>query len=223
MNYFDEDNSTRGNIVLFLKKKGGMSIEELSNVINITPMGVRQHLLALEKKGIVTFIKKRHGRGRPVFTYMLTEKADDLFPKSYDGLALGILRDIKKHDGNEKIDKIFAWRRHRLFKFKREALSGKENLHDILNTLKQLLEAEGHFVELSKKNGHYHLKQYHCPIGKIAREFKDACKHELQLYRDLIGKHVTREQSVSEGAPSCLYLIPRIHTPRQVSGFTALT
>jgi predicted ArsR family transcriptional regulator len=208
MNILVNDNSTRKNIILQLKKNGGMSIEELSKVIEITPMGIRQHLLALEKRGIVHYIARKRGIGRPGFIYMLTEAADDLFPKSYDRFCLGILRDIRMREGDEKIAKIFGWRRDRLYKAKKEFLSGKENLEDVLAALKQALEEEGHFVEVTRNNGHYQLKQYHCPIHKIAMEFREACAYELMLYRELVGKDVVRERSVSEGAGSCLYLIP---------------
>ncbi len=209
MHILVDDNSTRKNIILLLKKNGGMSIEDLSKLIDITPMGIRQHLLALEKRGIVHYIAKKRGIGRPGFIYMLTEAADDLFPKSYDSFSVGLLRDIRKHEGNEKIDRIFGWRRERLLKSKKELLAGKENLEDILAALKQSLEEDGHFIEISRNNGHYQLKQYHCPIHKVAMEFREACGHELMLYRELIGRDVVRERSVSDGAPSCLYLIPR--------------
>ncbi|MBI5640397.1 MAG: transcriptional regulator [Nitrospirae bacterium] len=195
--------------MLLLKKNSSMSIDDLSKLIDITPMGIRQHLLALEKKGIVTYVAQKRGIGRPGFIYQLTESSAELFPNSYDKFALGVLRDIKKHEGQEMIDKIFEWRRERLFKFQQTALTDKENIDDTLQALKDLLEAEGHIVELSRNNGHYHLKQFHCPINKVSAEFKDACRHELQLYRDLIGKEVTREHTISDGSPSCLYKIPR--------------
>ncbi len=210
MDILIDENSTRKNIILLLKKNGGMSIEDLSKVIEITPMGIRQHLLSLEKKGIVTYVSRRRGIGRPGFVYMLTDSANELFPKAYDKFAVGLLRDIRKHEGDEKIDMIFNWRRNRLFKARKDALSGKKNVEETLNALKEILEEEGHFVDISKNSDSYHLKQYHCPISKLAKEFSHACKYELQLYRDLINGSVTREQSVSEGAQSCVYLIPKI-------------
>jgi predicted ArsR family transcriptional regulator len=208
MNILVEDNSTRKNIILQLKKNGGMSIEDLSKVIDITPMGIRQHLLALEKRGIVHYIARKRGIGRPGFVYMLTEAADELFPKAYDRFSLGLLRDIRTQEGDEKITRIFGWRRDRLYKAKKEYLAGKEALEDVLAALKQALEDEGHFVDVARNNGHYQLKQYHCPIHKIAVEFPEACAHELMLYRELINQNVVRERSVSEGSTSCLYLIP---------------
>jgi predicted ArsR family transcriptional regulator len=209
MELFSDENSTRNNIIQLLKKNSGMSIEELSEKIKITPMGVRQHLLALEKKGIVSYISRRHGIGRPGFIYMLTEAADGYFPNAYDNFALGLLRDIKKHEGTEKIDQIFNWRKERLLNMNRTALAGREGIDDMVTGLKQFLEDNGHLVELSRNNGHYHLKQFHCPISKIAKEFREACRHELDMYRELLGKKVTREHTMSEGAPACLYIIPR--------------
>jgi predicted ArsR family transcriptional regulator len=209
MDFYLDENSTRNNIILLLKKHGGMTIDELSKLIDITPMGIRQHLLALEKKGLVSYVPKKRGIGRPGFTYMLTEGADDLFPKAYDKFALGILKDIKKYEGAEKINKIFEWRKDRLSKIHRDVLAGNENIDDTVIALKRFLEAEGHLIDLEKNGKAYHLKQYHCPISKVAVEFKDVCAQELQLYRDVINKNITREQTLSEGAPSCLYLIPR--------------
>ncbi len=209
MDILIDENSTRKNIILLLKKNGGMSIDDLSKLIEITPMGIRQHLLSLEKKGIVTYVPRRRGIGRPGFVYMLTDAANELFPKAYDKFAVGLLRDIRKREGDEKIDAIFNWRRDRLFKARKDALSGKRSVEETLNALKQILEEDGHFVEISKNSDNYQLKQYHCPINKLAKEFPDACKYELQLYRDLISGNITREHSVAEGAQSCDYLIPK--------------
>lgn len=209
MNMFEEENSTRRNIINLLKKNSGMSIDDLCKEIKITPMGVRQHLLALEKKGVVTYLPKRKGIGRPGFIYMLTEAANNYFPSTYNELALGMLRDIKAHDGQGKVDTIFAWRRERLLKATKEALSGRSGIDDILEGLRSFLEANGHFVDLNRVNGNYHLKQYHCPIRSISVEFKVACAEELKMYKELLGKNVTRKHTISEGAPCCLYIIPR--------------
>lgn len=203
-----EENSTRREIILHLKKAGSMSIDDLSKVVDITPMGIRQHLLSLEKRGIVRYTVQKRGIGRPGFLYMLTEKADDLFPKSYDKLALTILRDIKKHHGDKEIDEIFGWRRASIFKAKHDRLTGCADMEELLDRMKKQLEDDGYLVELSRNNGHFHLKQYNCPIHKIASEFRDACEHELRMYQELFGEGVTREHAISEGAHSCHYIIP---------------
>ena len=208
MNIIFDDNSTRNSIIQLLKKSNGLSIEELSKIINITPMGIRQHLLSLEKKGVVTYISKKHGIGRPGFVYMLTKSADTLFPKSYDKFAIEILNNIKKLEGPEKLDTIFRTNKDKQFNTLKDALAGMETFDDTVNCLKNLLESQGHIVELTQNNGHYHLKQFNCPINKIAAEFNEICKYELQLYRELLGEQVTREQNIAEGSSACSYKIP---------------
>ena len=208
MNPVFDENPTRQNIITLLKKSGGMSIEELSKKISITPMGIRQHLLSLEKKGIVTYIAKKHGIGRPGFVYMLTDTSDTLFPKSYDQLALDVLHDVKKYEGQEKVNKIFSWRKDRMLKQKKEALAGMTGIEETLHGLKGLLESEGNLIELSKEDDTYRLKTYNCPISKVANEFNEACMQELQMYRELLNRNVTMEQCMGQGSESCIFLIP---------------
>ena len=120
------ENPTREKIILLLKKRGAMAIDELSRELSITSMGIRQHLLSLERRGLIEYMTKRQGIGRPAFLYKLTAKADDLFPKEYDKFILNLFRDIEKNDGREKIDEILKWRRNRIVKDAREVLADKK-------------------------------------------------------------------------------------------------
>ncbi len=205
-----DENLTRGKIIMLLKKIGPMPIDDLSKELNITPMGIRQHLLYLQRKGLIDYITKRQGIGRPAFLYRLTVKADDLFPKAYDTFIVNIFRYLEKNEGRDKVDDIFKWRKNRLLKDTREALSDKKSLHDRIYGFKDILESNGYFVDLNETNSHYSLKQFNCPIYKVASEFKEACKYELQMYKDLLGKEVKRQQCMSDGNPSCTYIIPKV-------------
>ncbi len=186
-----------------------MSIEELSRELNITSMGIRQHLLSLEKRGLINYLTKRQGIGRPAFLYNLTSKAEELFPKAYDNFVINVFKDIEKNEGRDKIENIFKWRKNRLLKDIKENLSEKNTFHDKVIGFKDLLSSRGYFVELSEDNNHYILKQFNCPIYKLATEFKDACRYELQMYKELLGKDVTRQECLADGNSSCTYIIPK--------------
>ena len=203
-----DENPTRQNIITLLKKNGGMTIEDLSKKISITPMGIRQHLLSLEKKGLVSYTAKKHGIGRPGFVYMLTESADDLFPKTYDRFALDILKEVKKNDGQEKINKIFGWQQDKVLRQKKEALSGLSGIDEMMQGLKNLLVSEGYLAELEKEGDNYILKTYNCPIRKVAAEFNEVCLEELHLFRVLLHRNVSIEQCMAQGSPSCIFSIP---------------
>ncbi|MEW6585601.1 MAG: metalloregulator ArsR/SmtB family transcription factor [Nitrospirota bacterium] len=203
------DNPTRERILLLLKRRGNMSIDDLSRELSITSMGIRQHLLSLERKGLIDFMTKRQGIGRPAFLYKLTQKADELFPKRYCEFVVDMLKDIEKNEGLDKVNDIFKWRKNRLMKEMKDALSDKKTFQDRVTGLRDVLESKGYYVDLSSVDGNYVLKQFNCPIARLASEYREACQFELQMYRDILGKDVNREECLAEGSPSCTYVIPK--------------
>jgi len=203
------ENPSREKILLLLKRKGALSIDELSQELSITSMGIRQHLLSLERKSLIEYIIKRQGIGRPAFLYRLTESANDLFPKSYDKFIMDLLKDIEKHDGRGKIEEIFKWRKAKFLKDTRELVAGKKTVRDKVWGLKDFLESEGYFAELSDSDGHYDISLFNCPIPKVAGEFDEACRYDLQAFRDLLGREVSRAKCMANGDSSCTYVIPK--------------
>jgi predicted ArsR family transcriptional regulator len=206
---FVSENPTRERILFLLKKKGPLSIDDLSRQMGITPMGIRQHLISLERKGLVDYIARRYGVGRPAFLYKLTEKADDLFPKAYHKFILTTLKEMEKNEGREKIEEIFRWRKEKILRENKDALSEKKNLQDRVFALKDVLEADGYLVDLDMDDNNFILKEFNCPIARVASEYREACKYELQVYRELLRKEVTRQECIAEGSPSCTYVIPK--------------
>lgn len=205
------ENPTRRRIIMILKKQGKMSVEDLSKLINITPMGVRQHLLILERNGIVEYVTKKQGVGRPGFLYRLTESAENLFPKNYQNLALEILEDIAERDGRERIMEIFRKRKERMFNERVGYLSEKADLRDKIKILAELMDREGNMVELSENERYFRLKQYNCPIYKVAMRFKEACVNDHELMKELTGvKDIIHRERISDGAQACLYLVPKV-------------
>jgi predicted ArsR family transcriptional regulator len=204
------ENPTREKIILLLKKRGPLAIDELSREMSITSMGIRQHLLSLERRGLIEYITKRQGIGRPAFLYKLTEKADDLFPKEYDTFILHLFRDIEKNEGREKIEEILKWRKSRIIKETKDALADKKSIHDRLFGLKDILESNGYFAELLESNTHFTLKLFNCPVFKLASEFQELCRYDLQILKELVGKELTREECIVDGHSSCTYKIQKI-------------
>jgi predicted ArsR family transcriptional regulator len=203
------ENPTREKIIMLLKKNGPMPIEYLSKELKITSMGIRQHLLSLERKGLIDYVTKKQGIGRPAFLYRLTDKADDLFPKAYHSFIIDTLKDIERNEGREKVDELFKWRKMRLIKDTKDILSDK-NLDEKVYGLRDMLESKGYFVELDEDDSAYTLKEFNCPISQVATEFKEACKHELQFYKEVLGRDVKRLECMSDGNVSCTYSIPKI-------------
>ncbi|NIR25428.1 MAG: ArsR family transcriptional regulator, partial [Gammaproteobacteria bacterium] len=108
-----DENPTRQKIIMLLNRAEHRTVAELSNEMDITPMAVRQHLMALERKGVIQYVSKKYGIGRPVFLYSLTEQAKSDFPKAYSTFLRDVLESISEMEGPEKVDDIFRLRMNR--------------------------------------------------------------------------------------------------------------
>ncbi|MDA8387178.1 MAG: winged helix-turn-helix transcriptional regulator [Nitrospiraceae bacterium] len=202
------DGQTKDKIIMLLKKTGGLTAEELSKRVGITPMGVRQHLIALERKNIISYEARKHGIGRPVFVYKLTASADDIFQKGYSGFTLDLLSDLEALDGRPKIDALFKRRKDRLVK-ERARLLAPYDFHGKIMALSNLLEEDGYLVELKDDERHYDLSLFNCPLSRVSNLYPEACNYELEHVSELLGKPAVMAKAISFGDPFCLVQIPK--------------
>jgi predicted ArsR family transcriptional regulator len=199
---------SRQRIINFLKKNEWMTVSDLSKVIGITPMAVRQHLLALERQGMIHNVVKKTGIGRPVHLYGLTERAENIFPKSYGKFINEVFRTIEDLDGKDKVDSIFKARKDKILAERRGVLDELTEKQAKVRTMAEMLNQNGYMVELEDVDNGFSLKQFNCPITEVSQNYTEACKYELELYRDLLGNGVVRSECMSNGDNSCTYFIP---------------
>src|SRR3990172_13195220 len=83
--------TTKQQLLALLKRTGGVTVEEAAGTLAIASMTARQHLIGLEKDGLVTVDKVKRSMGRPHYLYTLTLKGEELFPRRYDLLAQALL------------------------------------------------------------------------------------------------------------------------------------
>lgn len=199
--------STRREILSLFKKRGEVTVKELSQALGITSMGVRQHLATLERDGFVTQLSIRRGRGRPGRTFALTPAGDDLFPRTYQQMALAILDDLRRTEGDGRVEQVFQRRKARLLEEYRARMAGK-SLPQQVSELARIRDDEGYLAD-SESGRVLVLNEYNCPIKGIASAFPYACAYEKQLFEEALGVGVSRVEHILSGAHRCRYLIER--------------
>ncbi len=65
-------------------------------MVQINPISVRHHISRLEADGLVASDETRHGVGRPLRFYFLTEKGREHFPTRYIRLTMRLLEQLKE-------------------------------------------------------------------------------------------------------------------------------
>jgi len=199
--------STRRRILVTLKKQGGMSADELSESLGITPMGVRRHLMTMEKDGLVEYTPVQRGVGRPSYIYSLTAAADDLFPKHYSQFLMDVLDLIRSLDGQDKLDLLLAKRNERLIKQYAPRLADLP-LEKRIAELARILDESGFLSEWERLDDKtYLLWEHNCVLAQVSTFCPQICTYELDMLRQLLQADVTREKHMLIGDEGCCYRI----------------
>ena len=195
---------TRRKILLALKKSGGMTAGELSELLGMTAMGIRRHLTTLERDGLVMFDTQQRGFGRPSYLFELTPQAENLFPKTYHILTNELLGYLDE----DELGRIFEQRNQRRIRVGRARLSGLDTNEKVAE-LARMLDEEGYLAEAEQSSPNtWTIHLFNCALLDIAHRFRQACSSELELVRILLPEaEVQRVHYMMNGDASCTYRI----------------
>ena len=204
--------SLRRDLLLRLRLDGPSSPDQLAERIGASRTGVLQQLRALEAAHLVSRQTVRHGVGRPRHLYDVTADAQDLFPSNYDGLAAGLLAAIESVGGDDLLDQVFAARRRQLGDRVRgqmaERVAPEAPLLERVRELAVIQGDQGYLADATlSPDGTIRLREHNCAIYHIAAGSPAACQAELELFSEILGADVVREQHIASGDRCCSYRI----------------
>lgn len=199
---------TRMRILQLLKMRSQMTVNELEAALDISQMGIRQHLAILKTEGLVEYRQQKQGRGRPPYVYRLTAAANSLFPTTYATFAVDLIHEVAKFNGPGFINKVFRGRMQTQLQTYQRRLHEKK-LPERVKELAQIRDEEGYMAHVEETEDDYILSEHHCPIAAIAHEYPHVCEIELALFRRSLGTKVHREEHLIAGSHKCCYRIPK--------------
>jgi predicted ArsR family transcriptional regulator len=211
------EQSTKTEILRFLKTAGGSEVKAIAGACGLTTMAVRRHLLDLRAAGLIQVKTERRPKGRPTTVHSLSELGDAEFPRDYEGLACDLLSSLSALDGEPKIRQVFRHRRQEMTARYLSRMKSK-NLEQRVCEVAAILTECGYMADVSPTGrGSFLLTEHNCALPRVAKCFPVTCDEELCLIRDLVGASVTRVSHVLAGDRQCSYLIQRKKTPTGAS------
>ncbi|MGF2614704.1 transcriptional regulator [Rossellomorea vietnamensis] len=201
--------TTKDKILDLLKKEAALTVNDLIGQLGITHMAIRKHLSVLEKDGLIQSVEIRQPKGRPLYSYSLTEKGDRLFPKNYEGISVEFLQDIEDSFGKDSVDALFKKREQRLTNQYREQVQQQTSALDKVREIEKIQNEKGYMAKAQQLDENtFELIEYNCPILAIANNFKTACKCETEMFKKVLDtEEVNRVSCKTEGNNHCRFLI----------------
>ena len=186
-------------IILHLKRSTGMSVNELARTMKMSYMGVKQHCVAMEKKGLLDTWRRPKATGRPEKLYRLTRKTEPLFPQTGNELTLDILLTAQKVYGETAPQKLlFSFFQARGDRYLAK-LRGKSVI-ERAEELAKLRTTEGCFsrVEYNAALG-LQIVECHTPFGEVARRHPIIHEMETEMIARVLNYPVERKVEEASG------------------------
>ncbi|MFP5317546.1 MAG: helix-turn-helix transcriptional regulator [Acidimicrobiia bacterium] len=206
--------TTRRDLLLLLRTRPGITVNELARSLSLSVVGVRRHLDALAAEQLVVQVAAARppggGVGRPPVGWRLSPTGLELFPRRYDALANDLLEDLAEEAGPETVEAVLARRTEKLVAQYEAALDGVDDPVDKVRVLAELRDQGGYVTECHPvDDGEVLLVENNCAIHRVAEKHSVVCNMELVLFRRVLGPEVevTRESHTMAGDPVCCYRV----------------
>jgi predicted ArsR family transcriptional regulator len=206
------DRRTRERVAGLLLERGPSTVSALSELLGLTPAGVRKHLDAMLADGTLVARdapqRGPRGRGRPARVFALTDAGHATAgPSAYDTVAVDALRFLRATAGDAAVEQ-FARTRMAEWEARYADELASLPLADRPAALSEALCADGYAATVHEGGVGVQVCQHHCPVQHVAQEFPELCDAETEAIGRLVGRHVQRLATIAHGDGVCTTHIP---------------
>ncbi|MDQ7039879.1 MAG: helix-turn-helix transcriptional regulator [Rhodothermus sp.] len=198
---------TKRHLLQLMKRRGRLTLDEAVTATGLTRSTLREHLMQLERDGLVQHATERQKRGRPRLLYRLTPAGERLFPNR-DGELLARLLQFLKAEGAEKLLQRFFeqyWNDRLQVIRQRLKQAQAHTLEDRLAMLRDFLEEEGFMPEIVFSEQGLEIRECNCPFAETVRHTRLPCYLEARFFERLLGQKAKRVAYIPESSPACRY------------------
>ena len=209
--HLESPNRARDKIIFLLKTKGPLPSTELSKLLSITSIAVRQHLQSLEEEELVNHTLEKGKVGRPAHIWALTKKANDFFSDRHSELTVSLIDSVKTVFGNDGLRQVLdAWTDRQMKRLFAQITPNLETIEQRIKALVDVRREQGYMADWEAHgDGNFSMVENHCPISEAACACLSICDGEAKVFQLVLGKDVSvvRTEHIANGDRRCTYQI----------------
>ncbi|MGH7594573.1 MAG: helix-turn-helix transcriptional regulator [Gemmatimonadales bacterium] len=196
------DEPTRDRLVRLLRYRS-QTIEELAGAVALTPNGVRAHLTALERDGLVKRVGVRHAGtpGKPAQLYAVTAEAEARRSVAYGPVLTGLVATLSERLASEELHAAFSATGRRLVGHRAGPVGG-----DVADAAKTVLESLGAAATVRRRGGRVTVEGAACPLADAVRRCPGSCEMVRAMLAATTGARVTTRCEHGD-APRCRFTV----------------
>jgi predicted ArsR family transcriptional regulator len=173
----------------------GMTVNDLSDAMVMSYMGVKAHCAALASAGYLTTWRQPAPKGRPYLFYRLSETGERFFSDSKgEVLALDLLVQARALFGPTAPQKLLMMYFRSQAQRYREQIDqeGEVSPVDRARHLVRLREREGRMSSLITETENHQIRESHNTLADLMKAYPESCAMEEQMMGEVLGASVNR-------------------------------
>jgi DeoR family transcriptional regulator, suf operon transcriptional repressor len=192
-----------------LENRDGLTADEIAARLSVTRSAVHQHIVGLERDGLVTRKALARRKGRPSHVYSITEDGIHEFPKRYDwfsALLLGVLSErLGEDDLRSELDALGKKIGGEL----KLQLAGPDSVvsaADLASAMSDL----GYVARAAHaEDGGEEIQAFNCVYHHLAAKHPEVCDFDLALMEAATGRRPEHAECMVRGGGSCRFKFRR--------------
>ena len=196
-------------LALLQQSQSGLTIEDLVTRLEISRTAVNQHMVALERDGLIKkSTQQKSTGGRPGWRYQITDEGINRLPKQYSWFSELLLNTLKEELGSERLEAYVKKVATSLVPQLQEQLQGKdpnEHIHQVAKLLQSLgYQAQTEAAPSKKKLPI--LTAHNCVYHNLAIKHPEVCAFDITLLEELLNRKVDHQECMAKGGHACRFV-----------------
>jgi DeoR family transcriptional regulator, suf operon transcriptional repressor len=191
-------------ILDLLRKEDALTVTELADALEVTSTAVRQRLNRLMAQELVERTVSRHGRGRPLHHYRITDKGRRKAGSNFADLAVAMWQEISQLEDLEIRKMMLQGLAKRLAVMYSDKIQG-QNLQEKMQALSDLFAERRVPMDVQQEDSLPVLTTTACPYPDLAEKDRSICSVEQMMYSELLGADVQLSSCRLDGAECCSF------------------
>jgi len=206
---FEQCNTRQHQVLALLQQsQSGLTIDALVTRLKISRTAVNQHIVALERDGLIKkSTQLKSTGGRPGWSYQITDEGINRLPKQYSWFSELLLDTLKDELGSQKLEAYIKKVATSLAPQLREQLQGKdpkEHIQQVAGLL-QSLGYQAHTEPAPSKKELPILTAHNCVYHDLAIKHPEVCTFDIALLEQLVDRKVDHQECMAKGGHACRF------------------
>jgi DeoR family transcriptional regulator, suf operon transcriptional repressor len=188
---------------LLLRSEEPLTVQSLSAALSISRNAAHQHVMAMEREGLIERASPIRTKGRPSQGYRLSDAGKATFPHQYALLARQLLEELSRHLGPQELHLAMG----RIGASLADSLRSEVELDrdDRIRLIAGLMRELGYESRPVEGPDGPEIEAHNCVFHDLAMADPTICEVDLAILRSLSGQAVEHRRCMARGERSCRF------------------